>query len=494
VGRQKHPKFHVQENENMNSLFKNLILAIFITFAGFFVLLCIIGGIKTYTPVPLGDMWDGYIEFFIRVLDGDKKIWWSQHNEHRILISRLLFWTDITFFKGLSIFLLIVNYLLGGLISYSFFKILKKALPEKEDKITIYCFSLFICAITFSWIQRENYVWTFQSQFFLVFLLPLVALYCLYLSSLNENDQRSFLFSCIAGVASAGSMVSGVFILPIMVISSFILKMKKTRIIFLCILSALVYFLYFYDYRSIAYHASPINVLLHHPFDFLKFVLLYLGGPFYYLSSQKEYIGILAGLFLILSWCYFAYRSKNSRIFSLQLVLLAFIFYIGLSAASTGAGRLGISDATSSRYMTPALMAWSALLVLYALNLSKKARYLMKPILIIKLLFLSSWQLHAIGYSGLGASFEQMISALALQLQIKDRIQTDMVYANQRKVLPLAKTASENKLSIFGTPRFQELTHSLGKIQLNQPNNPCLGSIDEISPIEGEDAYVKVQG
>jgi hypothetical protein len=235
-------------------------------------------------------------------------------------------------------------------------------------------------------------------------------------------------------------------------------------------------------------------VLLHHPFDFLKFVLLYLGGPFYYLSSQKEYIGILAGLFLILSWCYFAYRSKNSRIFSLQLVLLAFIFYIGLSAASTGAGRLGISDATSSRYMTPALMAWSALLVLYALNLSKKARYLMKPILIIKLLFLSSWQLHAIGYSGLGASFEQMISALALQLQIKDRIQTDMVYANQRKVLPLAKTASENKLSIFGTPRFQELTHSLGKIQLNQPNNPCLGSIDEISPIEGEDAYVKVQG
>ena len=63
----------------------------FAFFAFAMVLLAMIGGVRRYSPIPFGDMWNGTLGFFVRIQDGDYSAWWAQHNEHRIVLARILF-------------------------------------------------------------------------------------------------------------------------------------------------------------------------------------------------------------------------------------------------------------------------------------------------------------------------------------------------------------------------------------------------------------------
>ena len=87
--------------------------------------LAIIGGIKGYSSIPYWDMWDSTVNFNIRLAQGDYSVWWAQHNEHRIVLSKILFWMDQYFFGGLSTFLIITNYLLVLALVYLFWRIIQ---------------------------------------------------------------------------------------------------------------------------------------------------------------------------------------------------------------------------------------------------------------------------------------------------------------------------------------------------------------------------------
>jgi hypothetical protein len=461
-------------------------------FAVSFLWMAIKGGIENYTSVPLGDMWDGYLEFYRRLHEGGLKIWWEQHNEHRIFLTRLLFWIDLRIFKGSVIFLIVLNYILAATISCVFILIAKTELKERIKLSTLICYSLFIIALSFSWMQMENFTWGFQSQFFLVFLLPMVAFYNLYKSSQCESDIKFFLISCIAGIASAGTMANGVLTLPIMTILSFILKFNKKKIVCLFSISLLVLFLYFYNFSWISYHASIRDSVFNHPLELLKYFFIYLGGPFYYLTRGREIVALLAGIFMSANFIYFIYINiKKNNSTSLQWVLLAFIFYIHLSISATAGARLGISSSLTSRYMTPALMAWSSLFILYALNV--RSEYKLTPILILILWLLLPWQQRAL-IPAASSVFQQKLSALALQMQIKDQKQIPMVYVGVDRALTLSKFAIQNSLCIFGTSHFKEISNrSIGQIYPFPPNKKALGGLDSFSPIEGS-TYVKVEG
>ena len=423
--------------------------------AALYVLLAIIGGIKTYSPIPFWDMWEGYLDFFMRAQEGDLSIWWSQHNEHRIFLSRILFWVDIYFFKGLSIFLIFFNFLLGGLIFYCFFHILKKALPSEDRQLLRHWLSLFILALTFSWTQSQNYAWAFQSQFFLAYLLPLAGFYCLYLSSnRGKNARFAFLFSCLSGLGSVVSMANGVAALPIMTILAFFLKLGWRKITLLGILSSLVLLSFICYNTSVPDHASLKNSLFNHPIEFARFILIFFGNPFYWISWKMISIATLAGVFFIYNALYLFYRFfKKNQSSLIQWVLFAFIFYIGVTAIGLAGVRLGISHPTDSRYMTPSLMAWEALLILYVLNSQKTSQYKICSILILILLF--PWQIRTL-FSNKNY-FEQEIAILALKMEIKDQKQISFVHPRTH-IINIAKKAFENRLSIFETPRFKSIS------------------------------------
>jgi hypothetical protein len=141
-----------------------------------FFLSTAIGAYCHHTSIPFWDMWNGYVEFGVRMLDGHWSSLWDQHNEHRITVSRLLFLIDLFAFKGNSRFLIIANVLLLAVSAWTFFSIARSDLGDNHNVALPYL----LVAWMFSWCQSDNIVWAFQSQFILAQIAPLWSLLLLH--------------------------------------------------------------------------------------------------------------------------------------------------------------------------------------------------------------------------------------------------------------------------------------------------------------------------
>ena len=206
----------------------------------------VVGGFRHFSAVPYWDMWGGTIQFYFNVMEGDSSVWWAQHNEHRPVLARLLFWIDFYFFDGLSIFLIITNYLLTAMAALVFWLFLRDMQPGQAVTGREIATGLLITAWLFLWCQSENFTWAFQSQFFMAQLLPLAAL--LWLARSMHNTRWSFTLACLLGVLSAGTMANGVLALPLMFCCALILRLPPLRSAILFGLSVVVITIYFDEF------------------------------------------------------------------------------------------------------------------------------------------------------------------------------------------------------------------------------------------------------
>lgn len=484
----------------MTRILNDKVALIFALFAVTSVVMAIVGGFKSYSPVPFWDMWNGYLNFYIKASAGDWSVWWSQHNEHRIFLARLLFWLDIALFHGRGWFLIVTTYVLLGLVCLVYWKIW-----EERTRGNIPWVGFILIAWLFLWVQEENLTWGFQSQFVLAQLLPLAALYWLHrAATAGPNQSQEFNIAVLCGLLATGSMANGVLALPLMTGYVVLARMGWKRGMLLTILSAVALGLYFHDFKAPGGHGSLIEALLESPLALLHYVLLYVGGPFYYLFGKSTFghaVATLAGIFMVGSSLVFAWRVVPiANKSTLSLALLVFILYLGGTALGTGGGRVifGVEQALSSRYMTPALMAWAALLLLFlpkleALSQSARSRIWVPSLLLVLLMF--SFQLKALA-SKHSVLFEREIAALALELGVKDQIQISNVYPSAELAQSIAEEAAARNLSIFGIAPFIGAREMIGQEHAQEARSDyqCLGFIDEVQAIAGDFKYVRVRG
>lgn len=439
-------------------------------FAVVMVILSIIGGVREYSPVPFWDIWDGTIDFFIRLQKGDVAAWWGFHNEHRIILSRLLFWIDFKWFDGLGWFLVAMNYVLVGCSAFLFLHLwrltIKTPIWNKEEKF----FAAFLVICLFSWVQAANLESAFQSQFILAQLLPLAALYYLH-NAIKTNLRVDFVKACILGILSAGTMGNGILALPCMVGYAFLARASKNKIALLLVLSTIVIGLYLSGYASSAPGSLGKLNVEEFFFEIPTYVLLYLGGPFGSVMRGGVFgagISLIAGIIFLYAvgkkWVLF-FRSEEGDIF--QLVLLVFILYILGTAYGTALGRIsiGVGQALSGRYTTPMIMAWLALFILYKdtilAGFSQKRKWVIYSFGAL-LFFMALYQLKALKPQ-YERSFVKNIAAMALSLQVPDVILIHQIYPDHVRALSVAKEASDLHLSIFGLPDLKDIRKQLGK-------------------------------
>lgn len=465
--------------------------------------LAVVGGFVHYSPVPFWDMWGAYLDFFVRTGTADWHIWWEQHNEHRIVLARLFFWMDLTWFQGAGWFLVVVNYILTGASCVVFYSFLKERLAAERRTESAELLGLLIVAWLFSWAQHENFTWGFQSQFFLAQLIPLATFYCLHKSITTPiHSGLWFTATCLAGIAALGTMANGFLALPLTFLMAIVLRLNWKKSAFLGLLAVLMSAVYFYDYQPVAGHGSLRQTISTNPVGMIEYVLLYIGSPFYYFMGGvgiAKNLAQLAGAFLISSAVFFAITALRSpRTSSLQLALLAFLLYVGGTAFGTAGGRLmfGLNQALSSRYATPALMAWAALLILYAPYVSKALSQRRGPALclLLALFFLViPRQFTALLPDG-EKQFQRKVAALALELRIKDQAQIGTVYPSVESALAFTKTPVERNLSIFGQAPIKNVRDRIGTTAAIGMPPTCRGYIDQVSAIAGEGNYVSIEG
>jgi hypothetical protein len=476
-----------------------------------FLVMAAIGCWHAWSPVPIGDMWNGTLGFFVRAQGGDWWAWWDQHNEHRILLARIFFWMDMAWFQGKGWFLLLVNYLLMVGIGLSFLGIWRERTGGRLPLASAFLFA-WVC----SWIQYDNLTWGFQSQFLLAQWLPLLAFYFMHRSS-RASDAGAlmpngwFWASAVCGVLSLGTMANGVIALPLLAVFALLLHRIWWQPVLLAVLAAAGVWIYFHGYTAPGGHGSLTQALRDNPSGLIEYMLAYLGGPFYYFLGKGEASLKLAQAAAIgmIAWSlWMAIGSiRTPRQSSLRLAMLCFILYIGGTAVATAGGRLifGIEQGLTSRYMTPALMVWVAFLIATVPSpfpaLSSKTRLAWAVPIMLMLLPMLHFQRKALTPME-ETLYERDIGALAIELRIPDQKRIEAVFPNAAWALKIAQWPSEHNLSLFGIEPWRDLYEQLGepctdcRETTSKPatEKRCQGYIDELVPLSEDSRYLWARG
>jgi hypothetical protein len=457
---------------------------VFQLFAILFVSLAIVGAVRSYSIVPFWDMWDGYLNFYIKTLDGDRNSWWAQHNEHRIVLAKILFWIDLKYFEGRSIFLIIINYLLVGFAAAVFW------ILSREQRLThLPYIKYFVVSVLFCWCQAENLTWAFQSQFFMAQSIPLAAFTALYFSATNEKRTTFFYaLAIVLGCLSAVTMANGVLALPLLFVQAICMRLQKKQIILIGIIAAIVITVYFLGYESPSNHGTIASTLKQDPLGVIHYVLLYIGGPIVHVAGGEKwshYLALLAGTGLIFGATIFLAREIFSKSPApLTICLLIFLVYIGGSALGTAGGRLkfGVEQALAYRYSTPTLMAWLAflLLLLPKINgLSNRFKNCVPIAFSLILVLMLPLQFKAIRDQS-ALNFEKQLATLAVELKVEDQSQIKNIAPSADWVFKFADKASALNLSVFNTPQFKNAHKQINQLSSakNLSLKPCQGSFD----------------
>jgi hypothetical protein len=486
------------KEKNIN--YQTVVIFCFVSFAVLFFLTTAYGIFLHYSPVPFMDEWDACLDFYMRVASGDNSAWWGQHNEHRLIFSRIFFWTDMSIFGGKMIFLLITNVVLALGLFVCFFLIIKTLFPLKTDKHIQYTLIGIIAVMVFSWVQHENFAWGIEIHFFAAYLFPIIA-FCLLAASKIKDSVILFILAVLAGIISAGTMANGVLALPLLALLSIIMRIGRFKISCLVVLSGLIIYLYFINYQSPGHHGNVLDTFKNQPISVVIYIITYLGGPLYYLSGKYSYfIAPIGGIFIIPSSIYFTYRILNSSHTNkpILLALLALLAYVVATAFITSGGRLifGIQQSLSGRYMTPALLAWCVLIILYANYFYKQlfsSLWKIAMLGLIPLLFLP-YQLFKVFSNPDNYLFDRKVASLALELGVRDELKIKLVYPNIDHVISISNKAKEQNLSIFGDKQIRDANQLINKPVQTDAQNNCLGNLDEVTIIKADSNYALIKG
>ncbi|TDN67190.1 hypothetical protein [Paraburkholderia sp. BL10I2N1] len=437
-----------------------------------------------FTPVPIGDSWDGTIGFYLQALQTPWHAFFEQHNEHRLAFSNVIFFADVRYFGGRNVLSLIANLVLAGLLATAFFRITihHRAPLSREAR-----FGLVggILVFAFSWIQNENFTWGFQSQWFAVYLFALLAFHSIERTAetnTSENQSRHFgwfVAALASAWAAAYSMSSGVLVFPVLIVQAIYFRLKPRDLLVLVAVTAAVWFAYFVDWHKPASSDNLTTGLREHPIAAFRFVLLYLGAPAFHarpVLAGAYACGTLALTALVAS-CAYALRSSERH--AKGVALLAFAMFVAGNALLTASGRLwfGIESALSSRYTTASLSGWLALIIFAVLNVhSAKKRKRVLVVAVLATLLVASGQRFAFD-AARDVTYARLVAGLALRSGVYDPAITKPLFPFPDGLIILAKQAQTAQISIFAPDQPDFLVPP----DHVSASFPCAGAIDEIS-------------
>ena len=295
----------------------------------------------------------------------------AQHNEHRLLLLRLVSLTigSITHYNTIAeLYFSLFLICLQAIVLYMIFR-----LNPVLNRMSIAWF-IPVTWLIFNLRQYDNLLLGFQMQFFLVTLFLFLSIY--FLQSCKGVNWR-FAAAILCSIAGTFSMANGLVIWPIGLLQLLLIYRSRPEIqkrqylamVFIWLaISIAIYVLYFYDYHKPAYHPD-LFYFIQHPIESGTFLLALLGGFF----SNDLYMAVGAGIGLVILYIYagasILYNSKKQADSAPFLALI--LFTIG-SAIMLTAGRAGagIEGALARRYMTMTIVGVMGLyLALISLNL-----------------------------------------------------------------------------------------------------------------------------
>jgi hypothetical protein len=435
--------------------------------------------INTYSPLP---HWDEWALFDHLAKGGSWSLsWlWAQHNEHRILTTKIFFLLDVQLFRGTQIFLLtcifLVQLLQVALLSWSLraFGGWRGSLWRVGTGLIAYCI---LCPT-----QYENLVWGFQVQFVMTACMATLAIASLLLY--QRDDRTKYLVTSIAAATIATwSLANGMLLWPLLIVASLWLRMRAHVWRTLLVAGALNLGLYFFHY-----HRSSGDTGLAPIGKSLRYVGVYFGSTFVRHSSGLTAVlagiaGLLAAAVLIVAALR---RRDDSSPLANELALLMLFTLATAAITSTGRLHLGVEQATASRYQTFALLFWCCLglAILARVSGSSKQQWLAAGLCIAMLAFATQVRLPLIDAQWRQLRLKKI--SLALLTGVHDDDLLAEGFPDPQLVLRSADYMRQHQLSIFAGPDASLLGKPFAQVFHEVPSTACFGALDseEILPTE----------
>lgn len=325
--------------------------------------------VRAYLPVPLFDQWAE-----LTVANH-----WSHlfrpHNEHLLLIPRLLFIVDKAIFGGTSVFDEICTFLVqaanAGVL----------AVVARRARLSMaMCAGVILSALFWAY-QFENFICGFQLSFIGVFAAANAAVVVLAL-----YRERGVLPSILLGFVATLCMANGILVGVALVVLGVALRLPR-RSVALLVLGAAIMILVLLTSVALAprpvggppHGLSAIGDSVAHPQRILVFFLSYFGAPFARLLFRGEIgssgalgVAALCGsagvtLWGLLTWKSLVRWRQGAAVEFAPSALGAIMLFVAASAFVTALGRAGpypLSEVGSGRYGTSAMIFWAVLFIL----------------------------------------------------------------------------------------------------------------------------------
>lgn len=440
----------------------------------------VVGVVRNFSPVPYWDQWDGTVEFYMRALVDPLSAFFAQHNEHRLVLPQLIFFADMRYFGGRSVFSLAANLVLALLLVVALYRIAARYLPNiRADRLIAAGLAL---TLVFSWAQRENFTWGFQSQWFAVYLFALCAFHSLERAAEPKPNPSPWwcALAIVCAVMAVMSMASGLLVLPVLIVMAMYLRLPISNVIALVVTCAATWVAYFHHWTS-PNGTSVTAALTQHPLGVLKYVVLYLGAPLYYSFPCWPFTALVCGVAMLAGVAIGVWRTLLGDKQPRSLALLATALFLVGNALITASGRysLGLDSAMVSRYTTASSLALATTVLFLWINSSRPT--IRKGIevgiaLLAVLIFVGQPLALRPGHDEV---FRRKIGGLALRLNLYDPTYTSGLFPIEA-LRPIAQRAQAAGLSIFA-PDSVDYPPIPNHVSAS---TQCDGQIDQVLPTQ----------
>lgn len=451
------------------------------------------GVAHNYTAVPYDDQWEN-IWWWRRILEHGKitdGYLFSQHNEHRIFLPRLVFMADLKWFRGTNVLSMAA---IAGIQLAAAALFVKASSPRTLRLPGVLALALAL-GLTFSAVQWGNFFWGFQVSFLGVYA---AGAWALYLFTLATEDAARPRWGVLAGAvvvlaAATVTMASGVFAGVIMVLVGLVARRGLRATVAAGVATAVLLGLYMYGYKSVPHPAPPAQNLAIH---YLGYVLAYLGNVW---SLGRPNWGAAAGAVGVLSTLVMTWMALTGRARDVGRVsMLGLALFIGISAAVTAWSRLGygFEHALSSRYTTPTCYFWAAQALFWGLTAQGSGKILWKLAaavpLVTGLAILVPMQKY--GLTPLyGVRERILLGSSALVGGIDDETALKRLYPEAARVREFMPFLRSRGLSVFADDPGFRAGSQVPKERIVQPT-PCRGGFDIAAPDRDGGATWQVLG
>lgn len=326
---------------------------------------------QTYHPLPWHDEWNT-IEL-LRQLTGDPwrlDAWFSLHNEHRLVVPRIVFALDFWMFGGRHLFTFAVTAVLACAIVLLALRESRRIAPETP---TAWLLGLALASMLMCGQQASNLLWAFQVQWFLVHFFTVAAVAAVVAAARASEvspKQSHFLIlgAVLAALCANYSTVSGNLAWISTGVTALLLRdrLPKWTLPAVIAVGAASIAAYAYGFRLSGTGTGSLETLRSDPLAGAAFLLALFGVP---LAPFGKGVSTAAGGFFAiasLALCVGVVRTRllartGTEAFSIGL--LAFVACVGVVTAAGRVG-LGIEAALESRLASVVAIGWASLTLL----------------------------------------------------------------------------------------------------------------------------------